>query len=201
MNIQNEWIVPLQHEIENYVIDFFAQHPSSFLSYHNLTHTRSVVKHSVEIAAHYNLTETEQFILLTAAWFHDTGQLISPQLGHEEESVRLFKYFISTFTEVPEGVVDIIEQCILATKMPQVPQTLLEDILCDADLYHLGTDDFKTINELVKQEMTLRSGPIDHWNALTIKLLMRHHYHTSYCREKLEAGKQANLAMLLADQS
>jgi hypothetical protein len=36
--------------------------------------------------------------------------------------------------------------------MPQSPANLLEDIVCDADLFHLGTDEFTERNKLMRQE-------------------------------------------------
>jgi hypothetical protein len=36
--------------------------------------------------------------------------------------------------------------------LPQKPFTLIEKIICDADLYHLGTNKFKKLSALLKQE-------------------------------------------------
>ena len=41
----------------------------------------------------------------------------------------------------PERTAEIRE-IILATKLPVSPQTLLQAIICDADTFHLGTDEF-----------------------------------------------------------
>ena len=39
--------------------------------------------------------------------------------------------------------------------MPAVPSTLVEQIICDADTYHLGTEDFLHLDKLVWQELEL----------------------------------------------
>ena len=47
------------------------------------------------------------------------------------------------------------DACILATKLPQMPDGLLQEMLCDADLYHLGTLDFFACDVLMKKETEL----------------------------------------------
>ena len=40
----------------------------------------------------------------------------------------------------------------MATKMPQAPQNKLQQIICDADLYYLGTDTYLSkSNKLYKE--------------------------------------------------
>ena len=38
---------------------------------------------------------------------------------------------------------------IMATKIPRNPKNLLQQIICDADTYHLGTKDFKETNKKI----------------------------------------------------
>jgi len=80
--------------------------------------------------------------------------------------------------------------------MPQNPKNLLQQIICDSDLYHLGSDDFKDRNKMMRQETeNLLGKSIDKsvWRMGTIKLMESHHYHTQYCQDKLNAKKQINL--------
>jgi hypothetical protein len=73
----------------------------------------------------------------------------------------------------------------------------LEKILCDADLYHLGTEEFKKTNEKVKQETELRTNSkIDNWTENSIKFLKTHKYFTDYCRQRLTSGKEENIRYL-----
>ncbi len=67
----------LYKKIEEYVTGFFEQMQTAELAFHNLEHTQNVVKHTREIAGHYNVSENEMLILFTAAWFHDTGHLVT----------------------------------------------------------------------------------------------------------------------------
>jgi HD superfamily phosphodiesterase len=187
-------------EVEQAVAAMFAQYTPVYLVYHNINHTRSVVAHTIEIAANYDLNEEDRFVLLAAAWFHDTGQIFTTPEWHEEESVRVANIFFYEQASVPINLITAIDHCILATKMPQRPHTLIEEILCDADLYHLGTEAFMTIDKLVKEESKLRGLPVDTWDQGTIKLMLAHHFHTTYCREKLTPGKEKNLLLLKRSQ-
>ena len=50
--------------------------------------------------------------------------------------------------------IEKICELILVTKMPQKPKNKLEEIICDADLYYLGTDQFfVTADKLYKEFM------------------------------------------------
>ena len=59
--------VQLIEEISTEVISLFNQSQVKILMYHNVEHTKTVVKRTSEIAANYHLSETELFILSAAA--------------------------------------------------------------------------------------------------------------------------------------
>lgn len=195
--MDNHQVKEMLADVEEAVSAMFEQHAPACLMYHNIHHTRGVVAHAKEIAASYDLSEDEYFTLVAAAWFHDTGQMFSAPQWHEEESVKIANNFFSAKLSVPVNLVTAIDHCILATKMPQRPHSLIEEILCDADLYHLGTDVFPIVDQLVKKEAMLRGLDISNWEQGTLKLMRSHHFHTAYCQDKLNAGKQENLLMLL----
>ena len=183
---------------EKYVVDLFTRLASTYLVYHNLSHTERVVVHAMEIADHYGLNEKDRFILSVAAWFHDTGHLITDIPLHEQASVRLMRSFFVD-RDVDEALIDTISECIMATKWPTAPKTLLEEIICDADTYHFGTKEFEITDELVKKEFQLRTHKnYAHWCDDTLMLLKNHHFFTSYCRDKLDKGKKANIAYMEA---
>ncbi|MGI8584303.1 MAG: HD domain-containing protein [Chitinophagaceae bacterium] len=183
----------LAQEASNYLTALFKQYQSSALKYHNLTHTKSVVKRTREIAAHYSLSKTELFILTMAAWFHDTGQLFSEDNQHEKKSVSIMKHYLKT-KGVKKEIIKIIEGCILATKLSKQPKTILQKIICDADTYNLGNKYFITTDKLLKKEFELRNNTSpDNWDKQTLELLEKHKYFTSCCRVKLEKGKQKNI--------
>lgn len=174
------------------VQSLFTQHHKPYLHYHNQKHTEQVVEKAVTIARHYELSPTECAILEIAAWFHDTGHLFGPTLGHEEVGVARFNEFIKAYPayDLP---VDRVSACILSTKMPQEPLTFLEAIICDADTYHLGTPYFTVTDALIKREITERTGTVQaDWALKSLHLLQTHCYHTFYCHARLQESKQYN---------
>lgn len=185
-----------ERAIEHHVSGLFFNNQPACLKYHNLEHTRSVVQHSLEIAGYYPLTRQELFMLTAAAWFHDTGQLFTTPDWHEAESVRLANSFLLSYPEITVQVTSGIDCCILATRMPQNPHSLIDCILCDADLYHLGTKDFEIIDNKVREEAIARGMPTANWDVLTLQLLTRHQFHTKYCRQHLAKGKLQNIAII-----
>ncbi|HXB08959.1 MAG TPA: HD domain-containing protein [Puia sp.] len=159
--------------------------------YHNLTHTKSVVTHCRELAAYYSLGDRESFILVAAAWFHDIGHLYGSIEGHEERGVGIMQQYLSN---VPGELTTAIAACIMATRLPAHPSTLSEQIICDADTYHLGTPVFRQTDPLVHQEIELRKGmPIPDWGRRTLILLRRHVFFTGYCKTLLAKGKEENI--------
>jgi predicted metal-dependent HD superfamily phosphohydrolase len=177
--------------IETYVTDLFIRLAPSYLIYHNLAHTQHVVANTIEIADYYQLSSTDKSMLVAAAWFHDTGHIFVDMATHEEKGVEVMKEFL-----VGENV-DKIAQYIMATKFPTHPNGLLEEIICDADTYHFGTDYFRTTDNLIKKEMELRLHKnLTEWYPRTLQLLEHHHFYTAYCVEKLSEGKLLNIEYL-----
>src|ERR1044072_6358441 len=123
-------------EIEKIVEELFLVNDKPYLLYHNINHTRNVVKRVQEIAGVYSLNEEELFILQAAAWFHDTGHLFSNMAQHEEMSVQIMRIYLGDKLE--EQMLNNIANCIMVTNIAVKPVSLIEMIICDADTYHFG---------------------------------------------------------------
>lgn len=189
----------LQEEVEKHVLDYFSTHHDDKLVYHNLDHTKDVVKATVQIANHYQLNEKDFFIVYTGAWFHDTGYFEAP-MNHEQKGAELAGNFLKTL-EVPADVRDAVAQVIISTKMPQKPTNQLENILCDGDLFHLGSENFRKKGKLMHKEAELlynkHISKIE-WRKKDIEFLESHHYQTDYCNLLLNDQKAKNLEKLKA---
>lgn len=183
----------LLKEAERYVHDLFDKYYQENLVFHNIEHTRSVVQRVQEIASHYNLNDREMLELLLAAWFHDTGHLIAEPAIHEQKSVELMSAFLAQ--KIDEEMLRKVDRLIRMTKFPPSPETLQEQIICDADTYHFGSDDFKKTNKAMKKELTLRNMNtlVMDWEQNTLALLQRHRFFTSYCQKLLQEGKEKNI--------
>ena len=184
-------------EIEVYVTDFLANERGGFF-YHNLNHTRKVVSHVEEMANHYQLRESDRFVVVAAGWFHDIGYLNGAPSGHEQRGSELLSEFLKSY-HIPQQILTASQSCILATVLPQKPTTLLEEIVCDADLYHFGTEELFFQDQLMQKEVEFRIGQCIEervWLKGIIHLLESHEFHTRYCQELLIESKLSNLKRL-----
>jgi predicted metal-dependent HD superfamily phosphohydrolase len=187
---------------EKTVTGFFQQYHKPELVYHNIAHTQEVVKVAEQIAAHYQLTDDDMCVIYVAAWFHDVGYLFGGPAEHEKISAEKAREFLKD-EQADETIIKKVEGCILATKIPQSPSGLLEEIICDADLSHLGSDTFKEKSKVMRREKEILTGKEisgGEWRESTIRLMEAHHYFTTYCQALLKKGKQENLEELKKKQ-
>ncbi len=163
------------------------------LTYHCIDHTIDVIKHSSRIAHDEGVNNREIFLLKIAAAYHDTGFLFKYD-GHEEKSCEIFLEDCGRLN-LKAADKDLILGLIRATKVPQLPKTLLQRIICDADLDYLGRIDFTEIANRLKTEFLNYSIVPDEtrWHELQLKFLEGHHYHTNSSRLIREPVKKANL--------
>ncbi|MCI5057377.1 MAG: HD domain-containing protein, partial [Flavobacteriales bacterium] len=92
--------------------------------FHNLKHTKSVIKGAYELSNAMGVSKEEQQELILAAIFHDIGHVRTYML-HEEESKSIAHDFLS-FKKYPEDKIEQVLKIIDATKMPQKPSTKLQ---------------------------------------------------------------------------
>lgn len=165
--------------------------------YHNLQHTREVATAVEEIGVQSKLSQEQLELVILAAWFHDIGYKCGFD-NHEEESIRLMREILTSW-KVPPEKIDDIEKIVLSTKMPQSPDDELSKVMCDADLYHLSSDDFSERSEALRQELvTLCNKDISSkdWVKNNIEFLNHHNYFTAYGKQVLEPKKRENLERL-----
>ena len=55
--------------------------------------------------------------------------------NHEDEGIKIATVFLAEH-KVKDEIIAGIKGCITATKMPQSPKNLMEEIVADADLFH-----------------------------------------------------------------
>jgi predicted metal-dependent HD superfamily phosphohydrolase len=184
--------------VAEHVALFYLEHIDDRLLYHNQLHITNMVDIVKKMAFHYQLSERDYFIVCAAAWFHDTGYLITGAQMHEVKSAELAESFLQNLKINQEDILEI-KGCILATQLPQNPVTLLEKIICDADMFNLGTESFKENNKAIKKEaeaLTGRKINGTDWRSNTIGMMEKHRYHTEYCQSLLDRKKAENLVDL-----
>jgi predicted metal-dependent HD superfamily phosphohydrolase len=181
-----------------YVTELFTHQVKTEFVFHNLDHTEGVADACSQMADFYHLSDDDRFVLMLSAWFHDTGYSSGHAEGHEDVSVQLATQFLQN-QHADEAVIQRVGSCIQATRMPQSPLSQIEKILCDADLMHLATGDFKAMSQLLKQERENLFGEKiskKDWRRGNIKFLEDHRYFTEYGQEQLEPKKHENLTSL-----
>lgn len=181
----------------DYVDKYMDKHDLSKLRFHNNIHIKEVVEAVNKMANYYNLNEQDRAVVILSAYFHDIGYCDSDKEGHEERGADIAEAFLKE-KNMDAQLISAIRGCILATKMPQTPKNLLEEIVCDADLFHFGSDWFDVRNKLMRQEAGACGYGLnkEDWRRNTIKLMEEHHYHTEYGRNLLDQKKQQNIESL-----
>lgn len=188
----------LLQEAEAKVTDLLTNKLSKTIRFHTLQHTQDVVSACEKLADHQQLPDEDKFALLVAAWFHDTGYTSGVAKDHETVSIQIVTDFLTGISATDE-LKNKVAGCINATRIPQTPTTTIERLICDADLFHLGTDSFKEKNSLLREEFKEFSGKElskKEWRKLNIRFLEGHKYFSDYAREKLEPVKDVHLAEL-----
>lgn len=83
----------------------------------------------------------------------------------------------------------------MATKLPPNPKTLLEKIICDADLDYLGRADFIPVSNTLYEELKAQNkiSDINEWNKLQVKFISNHQYFTETANRLREVNKQKQI--------
>lgn len=171
------------------------------LTYHNVHHTRDVVHNASELAGAEGVTGEDLTILLTAAVFHDTG-FMEAYKNHEAVSCDFARKHLPDFGYTKEQI-DRICGLIMTTKIPQSPEDHLGEILCDADLLYLGTDQYIKKSKLLYKE--LRNQVIiktfEEWFQYQIDFIEEHEFYTNTARKGYMHKQKQNLHLLKTQAS
>ena len=187
-----EDISSIIYKAEKAATDILLALPETMV-YHNLIHTREVVKAADKIGTYANLTEEEKEILMLSAWFHDTGFKFDYD-NHEQKSVEIAKGFLDK-NDYPADKTEKIISCILSTKIDQKPSTLIERVLNDADFIHLSKKSYFDKLLLLKSELerTRNEKIIDvEWYEQNLEFLKSHQFYTEYGKTVLNPKVEKN---------
>ena len=187
-------------QARSFLTQKLADEIPSFLTYHNVHHTNLVIDMVHKLALAENVSAYDLNILMTAALFHDSG-FLKQYHNHEEASCEMAKEYLPGFGYSEKEINDIC-RLIMVTKMPQMPKTQLEQILCDADLSYLGSDSYFPIAEnLYKEFKTLNIvKSAKKWQAAQPHFLKTHKYFTRKAMEEFTPVKEKNIALLAEQQ-
>ncbi len=190
-------IASLLKDTENFVQAFFAENVPDKFVFHDFEHTVQTVAAARVIGEGFQLDEEQITLLQMATWFHDTGYSQGPE-SHEERSCNNADRFLRG--KLSDANLEIVLGCIRATKVPQQPSTALEQIICDADLSHLGMDIYWDRTGKLRQEFVLTRGQImseQEWVDFELNFMLTHEYHTVVAQEMFNKRKAKHIQLLL----
>lgn len=183
------------------VFHILRNHLPPYLTYHSPEHTAYVIEQAERISHHEKVIGHDLELIRIAALFHDIG-FIEHINNHEKRGCEICTEKM-IFYHFP--ALDIQKVCgmIMATKIPQQPQNLLEKIVADADLEYLGTDLFYPVSQTLYHEFKHFRPELtpELFNQIQIHFIQNHQYHTDYCKTHREARKQEHLQQLLSDNN
>ncbi|MFK2818632.1 DUF5706 domain-containing protein [Flavobacteriaceae sp. LMIT009] len=186
-------------EVEKHVSSLLRNElPHTFI-YHNLSHTRRVVKSTQELIEGENVSEDLVELLLIAAWFHDVGYVKGIE-NHEEVSAKMASSYLKEHDYNGKNI-ELVASLIKSTKMGVEPSTHLEKILNDADNSHFGKKGYADISDLLREEweqQKVKEFSDVKWIKENVTFFTKYHkFYTDFALEYWQPQKDKNLAALL----
>lgn len=182
-----------------FALDLLEKELPDFLAYHDVQHTVSVVNNCELIGKEEGIDGDDLIILKTAAAFHDTG-FIKEYFRNEPIGAKIAAANLSDFGYSREQI-ETINELILCTAFPPKPTTILQSIICDADLFYAGQENFKDIAAGLKKEFNhveLITTEKD-WLKLQVTFLKNLKFHTTTAKRLLRNQYGINLLEAIND--
>ena len=188
--------------VEQYISALFKDELPDGIKYHDADHTlhptKGVVAVANRIAISENISEHDRELLITAAYFHDTGY-IREYDKNEPIAARMAGRILKLIGYKPNEV-EKIQKMILSTDLGREPKTHVEKILCDADLDHLGREDFFKLDGKLREGRRARGIDVSDdakWYKGTLEIIKKHQYYTESQKKLRAKEKQKNIRRLL----
>lgn len=189
----------LLHKAQAHVERLLTDNLADYCTYHNVQHTMDVYESACRIGALAQIDKPHQEYLSLAALFHDTGY-IDGAADHELRSAEHAGDWLRS-EGYPSDDIEIIQQLILVTEVSCKPDNELECMMRDADMYHLASDDYMSVADKLRAEMTIVGGGAmtdREWLQRNIDFFEQHHYLSTPGKILFDAGKKLNLQILEA---
>ena len=188
--------------VDRYIRLLFRDELPEGFKYHGADHTlhptKGVVASANRIAISENISEHDRELLITAAYFHDTGY-IRKYKKNEPIAARMAGRILILIGYKPDEVAKI-QKMILSTDLVSEPESHVEKIICDADLDHFGREDFFKLDGGLREEWREKGMDVSDdkkWCKDTLELLKKHQYYTESQKKLREKGKQKNIKRLI----
>jgi len=160
------------------------------LYYHNVEHSIKVLEAAERIAAFENISEKDLILLKTAAILHDCG-FLRQYTKNEPAGCKIASEILPDYKYSKNDIKKICK-LILSTAIPQKPTNKLAEILCDADLDYLGSNEFFPIAENLRKELENNNFTFndEEWLNFELDFLKKHKFFTNIQQKQREPKKQ-----------
>ena len=166
-------------------------------AFHDLEHTQEVVQSVLQICKGFELSAHDKQLLLIAAWFHDTGYNEGKK-QHEERSCLIATEFMQEH-EFSKEDIETVCRCIMVTRMNAEPKDLMEQIMTDADLSHLGKSLYWKFSSKIRVELNKAQGVVMSeldWVNKELEFLEKHRYYTYVAHKLYDKRKRKHIKRL-----
>ena len=146
-----------------------------------------------------NLGGQELKLAHLSAWFAELG-FSEDHRNYQGKSVKLAREFFRT-KKLDDGIFEKLEECILSTRVPQQPVSVISQLICDATMYHLAEKDSLQLADALRNEVAAVAQieySDEEWINEYIKMINNHFYFTRTARELFQKRKEKTLAAFQA---
>ena len=179
--------------IRNFIINELTSKSLGDCYYHGSEHSLEVEQACIDISKNEDsLTTREVELLRVASLSHDIGHIESMD-NHEVLGCNFIIRTMPNFGYTEEDI-SLVKSLILVTKFPHKPKSLLENIICDADLSYIGTEKYSCQAEKLKKELVeLHNYKFEDekdWIEFQVSFLEKHVFFTKHAHENYNPTKK-----------
>lgn len=182
-----------------HVYDLLLKELDHSFVFHNYDHAQEVAEVAGELAATAELPASRQEALVLAAWFHDTGYIMS-RTDHFAASARLASEFLEREKADPKLRKQVPK--LIESLEARQPEGELSTLLHDANISYLGRKRFERRANLLRLEEEHHRGKtftLIEWQERMLERLVQTRYHSQEAHEEFSKRLNKNLASLKDD--
>ena len=182
-----------------YIRDYYAAHFNDQYTFHNYNRTVNIVRNCDALGVSMNLGGQELKLAHLAAWFTELGYS-EDHRNYQSKSVKLAREFFRS-KKLDDGIFEKLEECILSTRVPQQPVSVISQLICDATMYHLTEKDSLQQADALRAEYAAVAQieyTDEEWINDYIKMINNHFYFTRSARDIFQKRKEKTLAAFQA---
>lgn len=184
----------LPDTIKDFVFQVYKDHFSKDFLFHNFSYTTRALESLELLLKEHSVFDEETVVYLKAAcWFHATGFYKDFETGGET-SIGIAKDFLKE-QGWPSKSVDVVTNYIKATSANAGPKSEEEKIIHDAARFYYADTNFKEVQKLWKEELSLTRNieySNEEWFALLSGIFRDFFFYTPVAGKLWEVAINSN---------